>query len=181
MIDSFAHNLENLKHMLEIAQTRYLDNMDKTLTDNYPRYRLLDKVWLRKTENYDALPFYKLATRKFEPFKVVGVNEEKKNYRLDISRSPFPKMYLVFHVSELESYYKLPKTLVPALLESQKITHTLGSKKHQGQYQYLVAYQNDKQEWVNADVIDDNPHYAELLEDYQDFSYSQFIANVVNH
>jgi len=55
------------------------------------------------------------------------------------------------------------------------------ARKHQGQYQYLVAYQNDKQEWVNAVVIDDNPHYAELQEDYQDFNYSQFIANVVNH
>ena len=48
MINSFAHNLGNLKHILEIAQRRYLDNMDKIRTDNYPRYRLLDKVWLRK-------------------------------------------------------------------------------------------------------------------------------------
>jgi len=70
---------------------------------------------------------------------------------------------------------------VPAPAGNQKIIHILGSRKHQGLYQYLVAYQNDKQEWVNADVIDNNPHYAELLEDYQDFSYSQFIASVVNH
>jgi len=85
VIDSLAYNLGNLKHILEIAQTRYLDK-----TDNYPRYRFLDKVWLKKPNNYDALPFYKLSTRKF---KVVGVDEEKKNYRLDISRSPFPNMY----------------------------------------------------------------------------------------
>jgi len=113
--------------------------------------------------NYDALPFYKLATRKFGPFKVIGVDDEKKNYRLDISRSPLPNMYPVFHVSELESYYKLPKSLVPAPVGSQKIIYILGSRKHQVQYQYLVEYQNDKQEWVNTDVIDDNPHYAELL------------------
>jgi len=83
-------------------------------------------------------------------------------------------MYPVFHVSELEPFYKLPKTLVPAPAGNQKIIHILG-----GQYQYLVAYKNDKQEqeWV----IDDNPHSTELLEDYQDFSYSQFIGNVVNH
>jgi len=56
--------LVNLKYILEIAKTRYLDNMDKTRTDNYPRYRLLDKVWLKKPENYDALPFYKLTTKK---------------------------------------------------------------------------------------------------------------------
>jgi len=34
MIDSFVHNLGNLKHILEIAQTRYLD---KARTDNYPK------------------------------------------------------------------------------------------------------------------------------------------------
>jgi len=115
MIYSFAQNLGNLKQILEIAQTRFLDNLDKTRTDNYLRYRLLDKVWLRKPENYDALPFYKLAMRKFVDFKIVGVDDEKKNYRLDISRSPFTNMYPVFHVSELELFYKLPKTLVPLL------------------------------------------------------------------
>jgi len=112
VIDSFAHNLGNLKPILKIAQTRYLDNMDKTRTNNYSRYRLLDKIWLKKPENYDALPFYKLSTRKYGPFKVVGVDEEKKNYRLNISRSPFPNMYPVFHVSEVEPFYKLTKTLV---------------------------------------------------------------------
>jgi len=45
MIDSFAHNLGNLKHILEIAQTRYLHNMDKSRTDSFPRYMLLDKVY----------------------------------------------------------------------------------------------------------------------------------------
>jgi len=84
MIDNFAHNLVNLKNILEIAQTRYLDNMDKSRTDNYPRYKLLDKIWIKKPENYDGLPFYKLATRKYGPFKVIGVDEAKKNYQLDI-------------------------------------------------------------------------------------------------
>ncbi|KAG4083343.1 hypothetical protein H8356DRAFT_1357088 [Neocallimastix lanati (nom. inval.)] len=119
--------------------------------------RLLDKEWLRKPENYDALPFYKLATRKFGPFKVIGVDDEKKNYRLDISRSPLPNMYPVFHVSELESYYKLPKSLPKDNL-----------------YPWIEEAPSTVpvSEWVNTDVIDDNPHYAELL---------QVIANVVNH
>jgi len=91
-----------------------MDNMDKSKIDNYPRYWLLDKVLLKKPENYDELLFYKQTTRKYGPFKVIDVHEEKKNYKLVISRSPFPKMYPVFHVSELEPYYKLPKTLVLA-------------------------------------------------------------------
>jgi len=180
LIDSFAHNLGNLKHMLEIAQGRYLDSMDKNRTDNYPRYQLLDLVWLKKPENYDALPFYKLETRKYGPFKIVGIDEEKKNYRLDIARSPFPNMYPVFHVSVLEPYYKQPKSLVPPPKEEERIIHILSTRKYKGNYQYLVSYKNYKQEWVDADVIDENPHYADLLKDYQDFSYRQFYANVVN-
>jgi len=34
MIDSFAHNLGNLKPILKIGQTRYLDNMDKSRMDS---------------------------------------------------------------------------------------------------------------------------------------------------
>jgi len=180
LIDSFAHNLGNLKHMLEIAQTRYLDQMDKSRTDNYPHYKLLDLVWLKKPENYDALPFYKLETRKFGPFKVIGIDPEKKNYRLDLKKSPFPNMYPVFHVSALEPYYKLPKNLVPEPKEEERIVHIIGSRKQLGKYQYLVSYKNYKQEWVDANIVDDNPHYADLLKEYQDFSYRQFFANVVN-
>ena len=64
--------------------------------------------------------------------------------------------------------------------EEERIIHILNSRKYQGKYQYLVSYKNYKQEWVNADVVDDNPHYADLLKEYQDFSYGQFFANVVN-
>ena len=37
------------------------------------------------------------------------MDEAKKNYRLNISGTPFPNMYSVFYVSSLDSYYKLPK------------------------------------------------------------------------
>eukprot|EP00833_Pecoramyces_ruminatium_P016170 jgi/Orpsp1_1/1190202/evm.model.d7180000077406.1 len=160
MVDSFAHNLGNIKHMLEIAQGRYLDNMDSKRSDSYPRYKLLDLVWLKKPENYNALPFYKLETRKFGPFKVIGMDEDKRNYRLDISHSPFPNTYPVFHVSALEPYYKLPKSLVPAPTGDNEIKHILNSRKKDGKYQYLVSFKNYKQEWVDADIVDDNPHYA---------------------
>ena len=90
-------------------------------------------------------------------------------------------MYPVFHVSEIEPYYRIPKSLVPVPTGDEVITHILNSRKDHGKYQYLVAYKNYKQEWVDAEIIDDNPHYAELLQNYQDFSYNQFLANVVNH
>jgi len=116
------------------------------------------------------------ATRKYGPFKVIGIDKAKKYYRLDISRSPFPNMYQVLHVS---AYYKFPKTLVPAPTDNKVVIHILGSRKQQDQYQCLVSYKDNKHKWVSADLIDDNPHYAELLEDYQDFSYSQ--SNIFNY
>ena len=57
----------------------------------------------------------------YRPFKVLGVDEAKKNYRLDISRSPFLNMYPMFHVNVLKLYYKLPKSLVPAPIEDKTI------------------------------------------------------------
>jgi len=30
--------------------------------------------------NYDVLPFYKMETRKYGPFKVIGMDESKKKY-----------------------------------------------------------------------------------------------------
>jgi len=63
---------------------------------------------VKKPSNYHPLPFYKLTTRKYGPYKVIGVNKNKNNYRLDLSNSPFPNMYPVFHINELEPYYTNP-------------------------------------------------------------------------
>ncbi|KAG4102924.1 hypothetical protein H8356DRAFT_1377622 [Neocallimastix lanati (nom. inval.)] len=58
-------------------------------------------------------------------YKKVLTVQEKKNYKLDISRSPFPNIYPVFHVSKLEPYYKIPKTLVQALTDNLKVPFKL--------------------------------------------------------
>ena len=109
------------------------------------------------------------------------MDPEKRNYRLDISHSPFPNMYPVFHISELEPYHNLPRSLVPEPHEDERIINILNSRKRSGRYQYLVTYLDSRQEWVDADVIDKNPHYDGLLKDYQEYSYHQFLANVDNH
>jgi hypothetical protein len=85
-----------------------------------------------KPKNYDALPLFKLLTGKFGAFKLIGVDEATKNYKLEISRSQFSIMYPVLNVFELEPYYKLTKTLVPTPKGNQVIIHIQGSRKHQG-------------------------------------------------
>jgi len=86
---------------------------------------------VKETRNLRCIAVLQVDNKEVWSFKVIGVDEEKKNYRLDISHSPFPNMYPVFHLCELEPYYKLPKTLVPAPAGNQKIIYILGSRKHQ--------------------------------------------------
>jgi len=56
---------------------------------------------------------------------VIGVDEAKKNYKLDISHFPFSNMYPVFRVSALEPFYILPKNSVPAPIRNKTIIHIL--------------------------------------------------------
>jgi len=181
IIDSFAHNLANLKHILEINRTRFMDKVDERRIDNLPEIRLLDLVWLKKPSNYHPLPFYKLTTRKYGPYKVIGVDKNKNNYRLDLSNSPFPNMYPVFHISELEPYHTSPTSLETPPSGPDKIIKIIGSRKHNDEYQYLVTKNNYHQDWVPADVIDKNGYYQPLLKEYQDYSYQQFLATVSNN
>jgi len=181
MIDSFAHNLSNLKHILEINRTRYLDKVDGHRINNLPEIKLLDLVWLRKPTNYHPLPFYKLTTRKYGPYKVIGVDKNKNNYRLDLSSSPFPNMYPVFHISELEPYYTSPTSLEKPPSGPDKIIKIIGSRKINNEYQYLVIKNNYHQDYVPADIIDKNGYYQPLLKEYQEYSYQQFMATISNN
>ena len=181
IVDRFAHNLANLKHILEINRTRFMDKVDERRIDNLPEIRLLDLVWLKKPSNYHPLPFYKLTTRKYGPYKVIGVDKNKNNYRLDLSNSPFPNMYPVFHISELEPYHTSPTSLETPPSGPDKIIKIIGSRKHNDEYQYLVTKNNYHQDWVPADVIDKNGYYQPLLKEYQDYSYQQFLATVSNN
>jgi len=178
MIDSFAHNLANLKHMLEITQTRYIDNMDKHRTDNCPDYKLYYLVWLKRPEHYHVLPFYKLETRRYGPIKIVGIDPKKKNFRLDISKSPFPNKYPVFHVSEIEEYQKIPEQFVEEPKRNDKIIKILNCRKVNGEYQYLVTFQD--YQWVNVDLFDKNSYYDKLLKEFQEHCYQRFLINVDN-
>jgi len=181
MIDSFAHNLSNLKHILKINRTRYMDKVDAHRIDNLPEIKLLDLVWLKKPSNYHPLPFYKLTTRKYGPYKVRGIDKSKLNYRLDLSSSPFPNMYPEFHISELEPYYTSPTSLETPPTGPDKIIKIIGSRKHNDEYQYLVTKNNYPQDWVPADMIDKNGYYQPLLKEYQDYSYQQFMATLSNN
>ena len=74
MIDTFAHNLGKPQaypsNRSNQVPGQYGQESNGQLTPG-TSYQI--KVWLKKSENYVALPFYKLITRKYESFKVIGV------------------------------------------------------------------------------------------------------------
>ena len=166
LIDSFSHNLADLKHTLEINRNRYLDEKDKHLYPNFKRFKVHDLVWLRKPVNYHPPLAFKLQTRKYGPFKVTGVDESKLNYRLDLSTSPFPRIYPIFHISELEPYYPTPHNLLHNHPNSNEITKILNSRKSGHFYEYLVTFADSSQRWINADIIDKDDYYSKILSDY---------------
>ena len=183
-IDSFAHNLANLKHILAIQKENYLNAKDKKLANPPVQYQLCDLVWLKKPASFNPLPFYKLQTRRYGPFKITGVYPEQNNFRLDLSSSPFPNMYPIFHVSELEPYYKRshnPTEFSSTSMDRpSEIIRILSSRKYKGNYQYLVLRRNNSQDWVDADIIDKDKYYDPVLAGYQRFVYDKFCATV-NH
>jgi len=92
-------HLIKFKHVLNANETANVFLKEIYRLHGFPKVVTTDRgvqftsqVWKELleffgTENYDTLPFYKLSTRKYGPFKVVGVDEEKKNYRLCIKCS----------------------------------------------------------------------------------------------
>jgi len=92
-------HLIKFKHVLNANETANVFLKEIYRLHGFPKVVTTDRgvqftsqVWKELleffgTENYDTLPFYKLSTRKYGPFKAVGVDEEKKNYRLCIKCS----------------------------------------------------------------------------------------------
>ena len=117
---------------------------------------------------------------------MTGFIPNRITFCLDLSNSTFPNMYPIFHISELEPYYKRStdptetSTTNPTDFQSNKITKILSSRKYKGRYQYLVTKSNFTQDWIDADIIDKNKYYDSILAEYQKHVYDQFCATV-NH
>ena len=93
-------------------------------------------------------------------------------------------MYPIFHVSELEPYYKRshnPTEFSSTSMDRpSEIIRILSSRKYKRNYQYLVLRRNNSQDWVDADIIDKDKYYDPVLAGYQRFVYDKFCATV-NH
>jgi len=193
MVNQRFNSSDRRINTLEQASTSNSQNYDKLSNDFDKFNKQLHNLNTQLTkynntfekENKEVLSFVTKYSDEFKE-RIQSSTQDTKIRIADLETSANHQLVktnvqLTKLESEFEFGYKMPKSLVLEPKEEEKIIHILSSRKHLGKYQYLVTYKNYKQEWVDSQVIDDNPHYAELLKDYQDFSYQQFLANVDNH
>ena len=104
-IKNINDNFIKIKNILNISIQKYKKYADKRRTDA-PELSVGNFAWVNPPPSFKP-EFSKLSPCKYGPFRILE-KLENNNYKIDISNSPFPKAYPIFHISELEPYFKSP-------------------------------------------------------------------------
>jgi len=113
----------------------------------------------------------KLAPCKYGPYKVTNVLRNN-NYEIDLKRSPFPKHYNVFHVSELEPYIPSPEKFSNRKQDPESIKDIVEildfrTNYKKRQYEYKIRYKyRTAYNWVPSSEVEDNPRNQRIFMKY---------------
>ena len=166
-IQNVGDNFPLVKEVLMRAQDLYKRQADKKRIAA-PELKENEKVWINAPPAFATNENQKLAPRKYGPYKILEVLPNG-NYKIDISKSPFPKHHPVFHISELEPYISTPeifknrKKYKETTAEIVEIADFRTNYKEK-RYEYKIRYKHRLTwHWVPATVIENDPRYQELL------------------
>ena len=104
-IKNINDNFIKIKNILNISIQKYKKYADKRRTDAL-ELSVGNFAWVNPPSSFKP-EFSKLFPCKYGPLRILE-KLENNNYKIDISNSPFPKAYPIFHISELEPYFKSP-------------------------------------------------------------------------
>ena len=160
-----------LRDELRSAQSNYKRHADRRREDA-PRYKIGDKVWLRRKYIKTTRTSSKLDHRKVGPYEISGIINDVA-FKLKLPDSV--RTHNVFHVSLLEPYVEdpdFPRTTPDTTHDwedptENPIERLIDSRYRYRQLQYLVKWRGEEINdscWTNASRIID--HITELKQIY---------------
>ncbi len=178
-IKNVSRGFNHIKEVLLRSKELYKRHADKKRMEP-PVFKIDDKVWIQSPPSLNIEESSKLAPCKYGPYKVLNVLRNN-NYEIDIRKSPFPKHYPIFHVSQLEPYIPTPPEFRKRNVNKESIKDIVEISDFRTNYkkkcyEYRVRYKyRTASNWVPSSEVEDNPRnqmiYLKYLKNGRKFTY----------
>ena len=164
-LTDYADNIDYLYHTLLASQELYKKHYDTGRRSSY-RFKPNDWVWIKKPSEFISSN-KKLCPRKYGPFKILK-SDKFFNYKLDISKSPFPEKHPWFHCCELEPFIARDPKFYKPLFDNKTAIKIVDCKFNETSYfaEYLVLFDDDSESWIDCYVIDNDDSFDQLIRDF---------------
>jgi len=108
-IKNVNSSFNHIKDVLLRSKELYKRHADKKRLEP-PAFKEGDLVWVQTPPSLNIEDNSKFSPCKYGPYKALEAldNNNYKNYKIDLKRSPFLKHHPVFHISELDSFIPTP-------------------------------------------------------------------------
>ena len=170
IIKDLIVNFNHIKEVLLRSKELYKRHADKKRMEP-PVFEVGNRVWIQTPPSLNIEDSSKLAPCKYGPYKVTEVLKNN-NYKIDIRKSPFPKHYPIFHVSQLEPFIPTPPEFIKRNSHEESIKDIIEISDFRTNYkkkcyEYRVRYKyRTASNWVPSSEVEDNPRNQRIYLEY---------------